>query len=95
MGIPSFFKVARHKQFSFSPRYYDERRERREELERQLEEEDARRRGDDGAGYRSGLTRGSIRAYHSKKLKAESRTSTYRLLIILALLTAIFYWLLR
>lgn len=95
MGITSFFKVAKHKQFSFAPRYYDERRERREELIRQLEEEDARRRGEEGGEHRSGITRGSMRAVHARKLKAESRTSTYRLLIILALLTAIFYWLLR
>ena len=31
--IPSFFKASRAKSFSFKPRYYDERKERRKQLQ--------------------------------------------------------------
>ena len=32
--IPSFFKSSASKSFSFTPRYYDERKERREKLKK-------------------------------------------------------------
>jgi len=32
--LPSFFKASSAKSFSFKPRYYDERKERREKLEK-------------------------------------------------------------
>tara|TARA_Y100000739_G_C20347488_1_gene346201 strand:+ start:384 stop:620 length:237 start_codon:yes stop_codon:yes gene_type:complete len=32
--LPSFFKASNPKSFSFKPRYYDERKERRKELEK-------------------------------------------------------------
>ncbi len=31
MGIPSFFKTPRHKQFNYEPLYYDERKEKLQE----------------------------------------------------------------
>ena len=33
--LPSFFKTPSAKYFSFKPRYYDERKERREQLEKE------------------------------------------------------------
>lgn len=35
MGIPSFFKLPKHKEFNYSPLYYDERKE---ELEKKKKE---------------------------------------------------------
>jgi hypothetical protein len=32
--FPSFFKTSASKSFSFTPRYYDERKERREQLKK-------------------------------------------------------------
>ena len=37
-GIPSFFKTPRHRTFDYKPLVYDERKERKEELERLAEE---------------------------------------------------------
>lgn len=37
-GIPSFFKTPRHRSFDYKPMYYDEQKERKEELERLVEE---------------------------------------------------------
>ena len=31
--LPSFFKAPKYKSFSFNPRYYDKRKERRKQLE--------------------------------------------------------------
>ena len=37
--IPSFFKALSAKSFSFKPRYYDERKERQEKLEKGIKAE--------------------------------------------------------
>lgn len=38
-GIPSFFKTPKHRSFDYKPVYYDEQKERREELQRLVEEQ--------------------------------------------------------
>jgi|GEM_PF-699434 len=38
-GLPSFFKTSRNKQFEYRPLFFDERKERRAELERAALEE--------------------------------------------------------
>ena len=95
MGLISFFKVNKYKRFSFEPRYYDERKEHREELLRELEEQNMIRENGVGDNYKSKITRGSMRAFKKKQVKTESRTTTVRLLVIIILLLALSYWLLH
>jgi hypothetical protein len=91
----SLFKTAKYKQFDFNPRYYDERKERREELIRQLEEEDRQKQTGSVGEYKSHLKSGYLTSYRKKTQKKDGKNSMVRLAIILTLLMAIFYWLLR
>ena len=92
----SFFKTSKYKKFEFAPRYYDERKERREELIKQLEEEDrARKSGGSISDYQSHLKKGYLSGYRRKTERKESKNSMVRLAIILTILIALFYWLLR
>jgi len=93
MGLVSILKVNKYKRFSFTPRYYDERRERRDELIRELEEEKIRTGGGQ-VEYRPHLRSGYMKAMR-QQTKKENNTSVVRLLVILAALAALFYWLLR
>jgi Flp pilus assembly protein TadB len=94
MGLVSIIKVNKYKRFSFTPRYYDERKERREELIKQLEE-DQRRAEDASIGYSSRLKSGYLKSMRTQSKKKEGNSSLYRLLIIIAALSALFYWLLQ
>lgn len=94
--LGSFFKTTKYKKFEFVPRFYDERKERREELIKQLEEEDRLRKGGSAIGdYQSHLKKGYLSGYRRKVERKESKNSMVRIAIILTILIAIFYWLLR
>ncbi len=91
----SFFRTSKYKKFEFAPRYYDERKERREELMRQLEEEDRMRQSGSIGDFQSHLRKGYLSGYRKKVQRKEGKNSMIRLAIILTVLIAIFYWLLR
>jgi hypothetical protein len=91
----SLFKTARYKKFEFNPRYYDERKEHREELIRQLEEEDQIKKSGSTIDYKPHLKAGYLTGYRKKVQRKEGNTSMIRLVIIIVILMAIFYWLLR
>jgi hypothetical protein len=96
MGLPSFFvKTNKYKRFAYNPRYYDERKEHREELIKQLEEEDRMRNEGASANFHSKLSKGYLGSYRKKIRRKENSTSSIRLVVIIVLLAAIFYWLLR
>lgn len=46
-GLPTIFKSPGHKRFEFKPRYWDEQKERKAELERMVEEARTGRVSDD------------------------------------------------
>jgi flagellar biosynthesis/type III secretory pathway protein FliH len=93
--LGSFFKTTKYKKFEFAPRYYDERKERREELIKQLEEEDRAKKAGSISDYQSHLKKGYLSGYRKKVERKESKNSMVRIAIILTVLIAIFYWLLR
>lgn len=80
MGLPSFFKQQRNKTFNYTPRYYDERKERLEKLQSQREA-----KGD--TDYFKGYRRKSFREdWRTVKSMDRNRNSRLRFIIILILL---------
>jgi hypothetical protein len=88
MGLPSFFKTARPRQFHYEPLYYDERKEKMQEKIRKAEQKMAAK-VDDGQFKRT-IGRGSISARHLGKKKT-SKQSTIRLIILFIFLILISY----
>jgi len=91
MGIPRFIKLPKHKKFSYSPRYWDPVKEEREERIRRIKAE----MGIDMPSNpnRTTIRRGSFRqASQNVKVRA-TRGSNIRLLIILAVLFMLAYFL--
>ncbi len=89
MGIPRFFKLPGHKQFSYTPRYWDPEKEEREERIRQIKQEMGIEVPNDP--NRTTIRRGSFRAASQKAKVKASRTSNIRLLVILAVLLILAY----
>ena len=89
MGVPKFIKLPGHKQFNYSPRYWDPEKEEREDRIRQIKAEMGIKMPSDPT--RTTIKRGSFRqARQQAKVKA-SRSSNIRLLIILAVLLLLAY----
>jgi hypothetical protein len=89
MGIPRFTKLPSHKQFNYSPRYWDPEKEEREERIRQIKLEMGIEVPSDP--NRTTIKRGSFRqASRHTKVKA-TRSSNIRLVIILAVLLMLAY----
>jgi hypothetical protein len=89
MGIPRFIKLPSHKQFNYSPRYWDPEKEEREERIRQIKLEMGIEVPSDP--NRTTIKRGSFRqASRHTKVKA-TRSSNIRLVIILAVLLMLAY----
>jgi hypothetical protein len=89
MGVPRFIKLPGHKQFNYSPRYWDPEKEEREDRIRQIKAEMGIEVPSDPT--RTTIKRGSFRqAKQQSKVKA-SRSSNIRLLIILAVLFLLAY----
>ena len=89
MGIPRFIKLPRHKQFNYSPRYWDPEKEEREERIRQIKLEMGINVPSDP--NRTTIKRGSFRQAGQKAKVKASRSSNIRLLIILAVLFILAY----
>ena len=89
MGIPRFVKLPGHKQFNYSPRYWDPEKEEREVRIRRIKQEMGIDMPSDP--NRTTIKRGSFRqAARKTKVKA-TRSSNIRLLIILAVLLLLAY----
>lgn len=89
MGIPRFIKLPTHKQFNYTPRYWDPEKEEREERIRQIKQEMGIEVPNDP--NRTTIRRGSFRTAGQKAKVKASRTSNIRLLVILLVLLFLAY----
>lgn len=90
MGIPRLFRLPGHKQFTYEPIYYDERKEQLQERIRKIESEMGIRK-EDGEFTRT-LSKGSFNHFHARK-RRNQRYSSLRLVIILIFLILVTYYL--
>ena len=85
--LPSFIRQNKHKNFEFKPRYYDERKERIDELRKKY----GAKKGDNsslgGERLRDDLAR-KWRDNRQTKVKSSNRTLIY---IVLSLLAITYY----
>ena len=93
MAIPSFFKAYKPRQFEYTPRYYDERKEALNERIRRIEVEMGVRSGD-GTMHRT-LSKGVMQDRISRKRKASRKSSLTLFLITVILLTLAYVLLYR
>jgi hypothetical protein len=90
MRFPSLFKTSQPKEFSITPRYYDERKERIEKKLRQAKKEIELSKNNET------LEKGTFQsAWRQNKTHTERKKSNYRVLVIATILVLIFYFLLR
>ena len=89
MGIPRFIKLPGHKQFNYSPRYWDPEKEEREVRIRRIKQEMGFDMPSDP--NRSTIRRGSFRQATQKTKVKASRSSNIRLLVILVVLFLLAY----
>ncbi|WP_340073925.1 hypothetical protein [Leptobacterium sp. I13] len=80
MKLPSLFKQRKNKTFNYTPRYYDERKERLEKLKQSKE-----KRSDEDyfRGYRKKSYRKDWKAARNKKTDKDSRIRFFVILIFL------------
>ena len=90
MALPSFFRTPQHKVFNYAPRYYDERKERREERIKEIKREMGIDE-ENGETYRTRLTKGSMRS-HIYSSRSVRKKSNIRTLLIAAFLILILYF---
>jgi len=83
MGLPSFFKIPQHKTFSYTPRYYDERKENLQERIKKIEQEMGVNKGE---RYKPKISKGSMRGYIYKNKKAKKQSNLRLIIILLTLL---------
>ncbi|MCD4768540.1 MAG: hypothetical protein K8R35_00030 [Bacteroidales bacterium] len=89
MGIPSFFKQNKAREFNFIPRYYDPDRERREERVRRIKLELGIK--DEGDEYVPRIQKGSMTNFFRQKTQRVQRYTAIRLIVILLVLILISY----
>ena len=89
MGIPRFIKLPGHKQFNYSPRYWDPEKEEREDRIRRIRHEMGIEIPSDP--NRTTIKRGSFRQASQKTKVKATRSSNIRLVIILAVLLLLAY----
>lgn len=86
-----FIKLPRNRQYEYTPRYYDEKKERLQnrqlELEKELEEEKKIKSDSQYAENIKGQMHGVF-----KYRKRQEQRSNFRLVLILTLLFALFYY---
>lgn len=89
MGLNiSFFKTPKHRVFNYTPLYYDERAEHREEVIAEAEREKAEREGrpwKDKHYYPGKNIRGKIRESSAKNRRHAMKDSTSRIIGVVAL----------
>jgi len=89
MGLPRFIKLPGHKQFNYTPLYWDAEKEARDERIRQIKQE----MGIDVPSdlNRSTIKRGSFRQTRQKVRVKANRASNIRLFVILVVLFFLAY----
>ena len=90
MGMPRLIKLPRHKQFSYEPIYYDERKEQLKERISKIEGEMGIKK--EGEVQRT-MSKGSFSYFNDKKRQAQ-KFSSIRLILIILFLFLITYFLL-
>jgi hypothetical protein len=90
MGIPSFFRTPKPKQFNYMPRYYDEQKENLEERIRNIELEMGVKEGE---AYRPRIRKGQMSNYYRRKQQRVKKQSNIRLVVIILILLLISYFL--
>ena len=94
----TFSKVARHRVFQHDPIYYDEKKEKREERERQIKEELGLLSDEEKDVRYADRIRGSMRRRmksHFEVNRSEKKRSNLRLVIILIILMVIGLYLIQ
>lgn len=90
-----FIKVNRHKKFSYTPRYYDERKERLDRLIEKYEEDDTEKVDKQSAEYRARIKQRIEQSWEMNSSTAsKARSANVRLIIILAALLLMTYFIL-
>lgn len=96
MALAPFFKLNKNKSFSYTPRYYDERKEELEKRIAQIKKEmgiaDGSEKARDLEKNYSPDIKGRMRNRFRPHKRAEARKSSIRLLIILLALIGIAYF---
>ncbi|MEZ5072719.1 MAG: hypothetical protein R2751_17600 [Bacteroidales bacterium] len=92
MGVPRFIKLPSHNQFQYQPRYWDPEKEAREERIRDIKLELGLEVPKSGRS-RTTLKRGAFRQAQKSTRSKANRSANIRLVIILAVLFALAYFL--
>ncbi len=85
--LSSFFKQNKNKKFGYTPRYYDERKERLENLKKQY--------GDNSRDSLEMRMRGKIRRHQNTKIPGIFSNATLRTFAILGILVLVVYYILK
>lgn len=80
MRLPTLFKQNKNKSFNYTPRYYDARKERLENLKKQKE---VKTDEDYFTGYRKKSYRDDWKSVKSNKTDKDSRLRLYAIIILL------------
>ncbi len=97
MGGISFFKVPQHRVFNYQPRYYDPEKERREQRRKELglaDDDEANAEYSVGSLIRGGAMR-SRHDHFSQKMQSQKRRSQFTLILLIAGLSVVAYYLIR
>lgn len=88
MGIPRFFKIAKHRQYNYQPIYYDEQKEQLEERIKNIEREYGIKNGE---AFTRSMSKGSFSHHYDRKSKTQRYATTRLILIIVFLLFVAYY----
>jgi len=91
--MPSFFRLAKNKQFNYLPRYYNEQKEEMKKRKERIAKEIVAEEGRSEEG-RIPIMKGQIRSHYRQTATKSKRMSSIRLLAILAALLFLAYYLL-
>ena len=92
MLLPSFFKRQKYKSFEYSPRYYDESKERLQERYNRIQSElDGRRNPELSGSFRENLRESWER---NKKSPSPHAPSMVRMVVIALILALLFFYIL-
>ncbi len=89
MGLPQFFKTAKYNEFTYIPRYYNKKKEAREQRNAEILTE--LKTNKEKSEYHT-LEKGQMRSYFNERNKA-GKSTNIRLVIITAVLFMLAYFL--
>ncbi|MBT3207699.1 MAG: hypothetical protein HN704_14155 [Bacteroidetes bacterium] len=93
MGVPRLFRLPGYKKFSFFPRYYDAQKEELQDRVRNIKNE--LEKNDKKTDERAPIIKGQMREYFHRANTAKiKRQSNIRLIVIIAVLFIVLYYLL-